>query len=277
MEKKELTNEEKHILIDKGTEPPFSGAYCSHFEQGIYLCRQCSAPLYRSEDKFDSRCGWPSFDDELPGAVDRTLDADGRRTEITCSSCGGHLGHVFSGEGYTEKDTRHCVNSLSLEFVPAQRAVFASGCFWGPQYFFDRAEGVLLTRAGYTGGETEHPTYREVCTGRTGHVEAVEVLYDPKAVSFEQLAKLFFETHDPSQEDGQGPDIGEQYRSVLFYSNEQELSIARSLVKTLEKNKIPVATRIEPLGTFWPAEQYHQHWYDQKGTPPSCHWYTKRF
>lgn len=116
MKLNKLTAEEKRVIIDKGTEMPFSGKYENHFEKGIYTCKQCRAELYRSDDKFDAHCGWPSFDDEIPGAVTRIPDQDGMRTEIICTNCQAHLGHVFTGENMTAKDTRHCVNSISLEF-----------------------------------------------------------------------------------------------------------------------------------------------------------------
>lgn len=122
MKLNELTKEEEDVLVHKGTEPPFSGKYDDFWGKGTYICKRCNAALYRSEDKFDARCGWPSFDDEVSGAVKRSPDPDGVRTEITCASCGAHLGHVFLGEGFTKKDVRHCVNSISLIFVPTDKS-----------------------------------------------------------------------------------------------------------------------------------------------------------
>jgi len=278
-----LTPEEERVIVYKGTEMPFTGEYYDHYEDGTYLCKRCGAPLFTSDAKFDSGTGWPSFDDTIPGAVKQVPDADGMRMEIVCSKCGAHLGHVFYGEGLTEKNTRHCVNSISLDFLPreytkiAQKAIFAGGCFWGMEYHFSNAKGVLSTRVGYTGGHTQNPTYKEVCRGDTGHVEAIEVTFDPAQTSYEELAKLFFEIHDPTQVDRQGPDIGEQYRSAIFYADEKQKATAESLIKTLQSKGYQVATQLEPAGEFWEAEDYHQDYYEKKGSQPYCHVYTKRF
>ena len=284
----DLTPKEREIIIDKGTERPFTGKYYQHKEAGTYVCRQCGAELYRSEDKFDSGCGWPSFDDEVPGAVKRTLDADGVRTEITCAHCGGHLGHVFEGEGLTEKNIRHCVNSISLDFIPAlkagtssdlavETAYFAGGCFWGMEYYLEKAEGVIDARSGYMGGSKENPTYKEVCYMGTGHAEAVEVVFDPRKTDFETLARLFFEIHDPTQVNRQGPDVGDQYRSEIFYTNDTQKMTAEKLIKILEEKGYKIATKLAMADTFWPAEDYHQDYYDKNKKMPYCHGYTKRF
>ncbi|MDD2611857.1 MAG: bifunctional methionine sulfoxide reductase B/A protein [Bacteroidales bacterium] len=282
---KTLSPEEKAVIIDKGTERPFSGIYEKNNEKGTYLCKQCQAPLFRSEDKFDAGCGWPSFDDEIPGAVKRVPDADGRRTEIVCANCGGHLGHVFLGEGYTPKDTRNCVNSISLDFTKepvtalktTETAIFAGGCFWGMEYMLQKEPGVISVVSGYIGGDKKYPTYQEVCQHTTGHAEAVRVTFDPTKTDYETLAKLFFEVHDPEQTDGQGPDIGSQYRSEVFYTTPIQKNVAEKLIEVLRKKGYKVVTKVTPATTFWEAEAYHQDYYERKGTEPYCHRYIKRF
>lgn len=280
MKYNKLTPAEQQVILHKGTERPFTGKLYKNKAEGFYTCKQCDAPLYLSEDKFDSGCGWPSFDDEISGAVKRQTDADGMRTEILCANCDGHLGHVFKGEGFTKKNIRHCVNSISMNFVPTEkteRAIFASGCFWGTEYHLQKKRGVLQTSVGYTGGHTKNPTYREVCSGTTGHAEAVEVIYDPSKVSYEELAKLFFETHNPTHVNRQGPDIGEQYRSEIFYLDEKQKETAQKLIDILKAKGLKVATRLTKASTFWKAEDYHQDYYSKKNGTPYCHIYTKRF
>ena len=278
-----LTAEEERVIVHKGTEPASSGKYDKHDAEGIYTCKQCDAPLYNSSDKFSSDCGWPSFDDEIDGAVKRTLDADGSRTEITCAKCGGHLGHVFEGEQLTDKNIRHCVNSISMKFIPAgqeaavQKAFLAGGCFWGIQHLLKDFEGVLATSVGYMGGHTNSPTYKEVCSGKTGHAETVEVDFDPGKTDFETLARFFLEIHDPTQVNRQGPDIGDQYRSVIFYTNDSQKEIAGNLIKFLNNHGYAVATELTKAGTFWVGEEYHQDYYAKNGEAPYCHIYQKRF
>jgi peptide methionine sulfoxide reductase msrA/msrB len=314
---RKLTPQEERVIIYKGTERPFSGRYNRHFEKGVYTCKRCGAELFESSSKFRSACGWPTFDEQIRGRVKWQPDADGIRTEVICSNCGAHLGHVFLGEHLTEKNTRYCVNSISMDFTSAEqreartsgtlerslgvdsevggqpsprpsaltmppavkteRAIFASGCFWGTEYYMQRAPGVISTTVGFTGGHVDNPTHKRVSTGRTGHAEAVEVLYDPAKTGYEQLAKLFFETHDFTQLNRQGPDIGPQYRSAIFYLNDQQKQIAERLVQQLRQMGYGVKTQITQAGRFWPAEDYHQDYYNKTGKTPYCHIYRPIF
>jgi peptide methionine sulfoxide reductase msrA/msrB len=280
----DLSKAEANVINNKGTEMPFAGKYTNSSDKGTYVCKKCGAALYYSTDKFKSDCGWPSFDDEIKGAVKRIPDPDGMRTEIICANCGAHLGHVFTGEHLTSKDERHCVNSISLEFVPAivdpgryGTAIFAGGCFWGVEYFLQKEPGVISVTSGYTGGHVKNPTYKEVCTGTTGHAEAVRIIYDPRKTTYEKLLRLFMQIHDPTQVGRQGPDIGDQYRSEIFYLNDDQKKIAENTINILKANGYKVVTAVTKASEFYDAEKYHQDYYFNNGKVPYCHGFTKRF
>ena len=266
-----LTPDAYHILCEQGTELPSTGKYHLTNEPGTYLCRRCGIALFRGTQKFISSCGWPSFDDEIPNRIRRLADPDGRRTEIRCQRCDGHLGHVFLNEAYTAKNLRHCVNSASIDFVltttvdDTEEAFFAGGCFWGVDSLLKKLPGVLLTEVGYMGGQTQCPTYEAVCSGKTGHLEAVRVLYDPALLDFKTLTKYFLEIHDPSQFDGQGPDKGSQYLSAIFYYDDAQKNTASNLLNILREHGLTVATQLKPVSVFWPAEEYHQRYLEKQG------------
>ena len=259
-----LNKEEYEILANKGTEAPFTGEYNDHYEPGFFVCRACSNKLYESNTKFNSGCGWPSFDDEVDGAIVRYEDNSlgRRRTEICCSKCDGHLGHVFHGEKITEKDTRHCVNSLSIKFVPyknLQIATFGAGCFWKVQYVFSQLLGVYDTQSGYMGGDSINPSYEEVCKGNTNHAEVVQVAYNPKEVSFKDLLTTFWDNHNPTTLNRQGNDIGTQYRSAIFYYSDSQKNIAIEHKNDIQnKFNSPIVTEIIAKEKFYRAEEYHQ-------------------
>lgn len=278
-----LTPQQRAIIIDKSTEMPFTGEYTDHEVDGSYLCRNCGIALFRANSKFHSACGWPSFDAEIPERINYLPDSDGRRTEILCANCDAHLGHVFYGEKFTQLNTRHCVNSASLDFVAntevvdTEEIILAAGCFWGVEYYLQKLPGVLLTQVGYCGGNIDNPNYAQVCTKTTGHLEVVRVIFDPSQLNLTGLLKYFFEIHDPEQTNGQGPDLGPQYLSAIFYYDEQQHQVAKQVIDLLRSKGYAVATKLLPMAVFWIAEAYHRNYYQNKNDLPYCHAYTKRF
>jgi peptide methionine sulfoxide reductase msrA/msrB len=294
-----LTMDEYRVLRKGGTEGPFSGKYNEHHEKGVYVCAACGAPLFSSETKYDHGTGWPSFwapMDETHLEYRQDDSRGMRRAEVRCAACGSHLGHVFDdGPGPTGK--HYCVNSVAMRFAPAgaaserpgagspatrppseslrpapdmenkplevrtETATFAAGCFWGVEDKFRGVRGVLRTRVGYAGGRTPSPTYETVCTGKTGYAESVEVVFNPAVVSYERLLEFFFLFHDPTQVNRQGPDIGTQYRSAIFYHEEKQKAAALRMIEGLNRSgkyDKPVATQVVPAATFYEAEPYHQ-------------------
>jgi peptide methionine sulfoxide reductase msrA/msrB len=278
-----LSKEEEKVIVHKGTEIPETGIYEHHFDEGLYVCKRCDAPLFFSSDKFASTCGWPSFDDTTTGFVEIQPDRDGARKEILCRRCKAHLGHVFYFEWLTLKNTRYCINSTSLSFIPAytkegfEKAFFAGGCFWGVEHAFSKVIGVIQVKSGFIGGEVAEPTYEEVCRKNTGHAEAVSVTFDPKKVSYEDLTKFFFEIHDPTEYLRQGNDIGFQYRSAIFYLTIKQKKIAETIKKRLVAMGYPVVTEILPASIFYEAEDYHQRYIEKSGEAFRCHTRSKKF
>lgn len=285
---KKLDPETYRITQKAGTEPAFCGTLLDNKKDGVYVCVVCGLPLFSSEHKFNSGTGWPSFFREFdPEHVTRVIDKSHgmTRTEIDCARCSAHLGHVFD-DGPKPTGERHCLNSASLKFLEkgkdwpprekemeTQVAYFAGGCFWGIEHYFQKGPGVIDAQSGYMQGRTDKPTYKDVCGHGTGHAESVKVVFDPKKITFRRLMEAFFKMHDPTQMDRQGPDIGDQYRSGIWYTSAEQQREAEAYVKELQESSAfrgrKIVTQIEKAETFWPAEEYHQDYVDKTGR--ACH------
>jgi len=281
---KDLSADERNILLNEGTELPGTGALLKNKEAGLYTCRLCGLPLFSSDAKFDSGTGWPSFfqpfkQEHIHGEKDRRLGIP--RGEIECARCRSHLGHVFD-DGPKPTGLRYCLNSAALRFhrqgselppasrpVNTQTAYFAGGCFWGIEDRFQQVPGVIGAVSGYQGGSVDGATYQEVCSGRTGHAETVRLTYDPQRVAYGTLLEWFFKFHDPTQLNRQGVDSGTQYRSAIFAASDAQLTEARAYVQQLQGSKPfrgrKIVTQIEIAGPFIEAEEYHQDYHAKHG------------
>jgi peptide methionine sulfoxide reductase msrA/msrB len=283
-----LSPEAYKITQSADTERPFCGTLLDNKKEGMYVCVVCGLPLFSSEHKFNSGTGWPSFYREFdPDHVARREDVSHgmTRVEINCARCGSHLGHVFE-DGPKPTGERHCLNSASLTFIekgqptPAESqpvktetAYFAGGCFWGIEHYFQQGPGVIDAVSGYMQGKTDKPTYKDVCTDTTGHAETVKVVFDPKRITYRRLLEAFFKMHDPTQLNRQGPDVGDQYRSGIWFTSDDQKKEAEAFIKQLQESgrfgRKKIVTQVEPAKTFFAAEDYHQDYIDKTGR--ACH------
>lgn len=303
--KNRLTPEQFRVTQQCGTEPPFKNAYWNNHLPGIYVDVVSGEALFSSQDKFDSGTGWPSFSealesDHIVNKSDNTLGM--QRTEVRSKNADSHLGHLFF-DGPGKSRLRYCINSASLRFIPVNKlwsegygryvpqfeaigirsdapeqetAILAGGCFWGMEDILRKIPGVISTRVGYTGGHLENPRYEDTHNSKSGHAESVEVIFDPRKLSYEELLQnYFFRMHDPTTKNRQGNDVGSQYRSAIFYTDLIQQRVAEQVKKSVDasgKWKAPIVTEIVKASKFYLAEEYHQNYLLKNPSGYTCHY-----
>lgn len=278
--KKQLSPEQYYVLRQAGTERPGTGEFYLHKEKGTYKCAGCGNELFTDDMKFDSHCGWPSFDKEIAGGkiIQKEDNSHGmRRVEILCAKCNGHLGHIFD-DGPTETGVRYCVNSHSLSFEPKNASnidtiTLGGGCFWCVDAVYRQLKGVKSVVSGFSGGKSKAATYKEVCSGYTGHAEVAQITYDKSVTSLKEILEVFFVVHDPTTLNRQGADVGTHYRSIILYANEEQRKTAQEIIEALNREKVYdnlIVTEVKPYEFFIKAEDYHQNYYTLNKDQPYC-------
>jgi len=284
--KKILPQDLYQVARHADTERAFTGKMWNSETKGTYYCAACGNKLFKSDQKFSSSCGWPSFfeQENKESIVFKSDNSYGmQRTEALCGRCDSHLGHLFD-DGPKPTGKRYCMNAVSLDFVPdtivasenkgnLETITLGGGCYWCVEAVYENLNGVKSVASGFAGGTVDNPSYEEVCSGKTGAAEVVEITYDKTITSLDEIFKVFFTVHDPTTLNRQGADVGTQYRSAIFYKNDEQKKAAQSIINELEASKVfssKIVTTLEPLQKFYKAEEYHQNYYENNKNQPYC-------
>jgi peptide methionine sulfoxide reductase msrA/msrB len=284
--KKVLSPDLYAVAREADTERAFTGTMWNSETKGTYYCATCGYKLFKSNQKFTSSCGWPSFfeQDNKESITFKEDNSFGmKRVEANCGRCNSHLGHLFD-DGPEPTGKRYCMNAISLDFVPdgvipnksqgnLETIILGGGCYWCVEAVYENLEGVTKVVSGFSGGTVENPSYEEVCTGTTGAAEVVEITYDKTKTNLDEIFKVFFTVHDPTTLNRQGADIGTQYRSAIFYKNDEQKKAAESIINELNTNKVyssKIVTTLEAFKKFYPAEDYHQNYYENNKEQGYC-------
>ena len=282
--KKVLSPDLYAVARHADTERSFTGTMWKSDTKGTYYCAACGYKLFKSEQKFVSSCGWPSFfeQENKNSVIFKSDNSFGmQRTEALCGRCNSHLGHLFD-DGPEPTGKRYCMNAVSLDFVPdvvsnnksnLETIVIGGGCYWCVEAVYEQLEGVEKVVSGFSGGTFENPSYEEVCTGTTGAAEVVQITFDKTKTNLDEIFKVFFTVHDPTTLNRQGADAGTQYRSVIFYATEEQKKTAESIIAELNKANVyssKIVTTLEPFKAFYKAKDYHQNYYENNKDQPYC-------